>query len=52
MMNTQNKSYEMLPSIEMIIEDVDEEIPQVIVTTFDIQFCVCGFHFFSRFLAT
>ena len=37
----------MLPSIEMVIENVDEEIPLVnIIKTFEIQSCVRGFHFY------
>ena len=37
----------MLPSIEMIIENVDEEIPLVIIKTFEIQSCIRAFHFFQ-----
>ena len=38
----------MLPSIEMIFENVDEEMPVVIIKTFEIQTCVCAFHFFQE----
>ena len=31
----------------MITENVDEEIPLVIIKTFGIQSCVCEFHFFQ-----
>ena len=37
----------MLPSIEMIVENVDEEIPLVIIKTLEIQSCVRVFHFFQ-----
>ena len=37
----------MLPSTEMIVENVDEEIPLVIIKTLEIQSCVCVFHFFQ-----
>ena len=46
-MNTRNKTNKMLPSIEMIIEKVDEEIPLVILKAFEIQSYVRGFHFFQ-----
>ena len=35
----------MLPSIEMVIKNVEEEILLVIIKMFVIQSCVCGFHF-------
>ena len=37
----------MLPSTEMIIENVNEEILLVIIKTFEILSFVCGFHFFQ-----
>ena len=41
------KTYKMLPSIEMIIENVDEEIPLVIIKTFESPSCGRGFHCFQ-----
>ena len=37
----------MLPSVEMIIENVNEEILLVIIKTFEIQSCVRGVYFFQ-----
>ena len=37
----------MLSEIEMITENVEEEIPVVIIKIFKIQSCVHGFHFFQ-----
>ena len=37
----------MLPSIETIFENVDEEIPLVFIKTFQIQSCVHMFHLFQ-----
>ena len=37
----------MLPSIEMIIKNVDEEILLVVIKTFEVQYCVRGFHLFQ-----
>ena len=31
----------------MIIENLDEEIPLVIIKKIEIQFCPCEFHFFQ-----
>ena len=35
----------MLSSAEVVIENADEEIPLVIVKSFEMQSCVSGFHF-------
>ena len=45
--NTRNKTNKILSQIEMIIENVEEEIPVVIMKIFEIQSCVRGFHFFQ-----
>ena len=39
----------MLPSIEMIMENIDEEIPLVIIKTFEINLASVGFTFFKAF---
>ena len=52
MINIQNKTRKLFPSIEMNIEQVDEEISVVIIKTFEIQSCVHGLHFFQNSCAT
>ena len=37
----------MLPLIEMIIANVNEESPLIIIKAIEIQFWVCEFHFFK-----